>query len=255
MKAVSFDSNDLQTDNILVSDITDTGARLDLSVARLPHANKSLVSFADYKDRVINLRGKIIGSTPDDLESRVDTFRAYFNTIDGNLDIGHAGSTRRYIATAQSIDITQPGGLKYANFDVSMLCADPFGRNTTSTSILSATGRTSASYSDNYTFGGTAPIQLPIITITYNTVTGGSNYAKVGNVETGQTIIVMDTTFVDDDVLVIDCMNRTVTVNGVEVEFEGAFPEFKPGARTIAYADWFTTRNFDISITYYPLYK
>ncbi len=186
------------------------------------------------------------------MDALEDTFKGYFRERDQNLDKGHNGGTRRFVASVESLVIKRPGGLAFADFEVGLVCTDPFGRETSTTSALSASGRTAATYSDNHTFLGNAPFQLAIATITLSAVTGGT--AKTitwGNAGNGQAISVTRT-WAAADVLVINPVLNSVTVNGVEVDFTGAFPEFPPGAQSMAYDDGFTTRTFTISVVYTP---
>lgn len=253
--SISFDGNDLQTANILTADISHANLPAkDAAMFALANSNRSTIPNINYPNKVIRISGKIIGSTIADLDSRLDTFRGYFRGQDKNLDIGYNGSTRRYIATLNSINIDRPGGLQWAEFSIEFVCTQPFGRNTASTSALSATGRTLASYTDSHTFIGTAPYQLPVVTITLTAVTGGNSFMSFTNSGNGQGITIIDQTFVNGDVVVIDSENLSVKLNGIEIDFLGAFPEFEVGSQDFSYNDGFTTRTFDIDVDYYPLY-
>jgi hypothetical protein len=252
---ISFDSNNLQTASILTQDIKHEGLPTkDAKIYSFSHANKSSIPFVSYPQRSISVKGVLNGSSIANLDSIIDTFKNYFLGTDKNLDIGYNGSTRRYIATAANILVDRPGGLLYANFQVDFICSQPFGRNTATTSALSATGRTLSGYTDPHTFLGTAPYQLPLITITITAVTGGASFLYFGNSANGQGITITDQTFIAGDVVAIDCDLKTVTKNGVAIDFIGAFPEFAPGAQTFSYSDGFTTRTFNITVAYYPMY-
>lgn len=74
-----------------------------------------------------------------------------------------------------------------------------------------------------------------------------SSTVNIGNAATGQTIAVTRT-FAAGDVLIIDTVNKTVKVNGVEIFFSGAFPEFKLGAGGFGYSDTFATRSFNFNV-------
>jgi hypothetical protein len=259
--ALSFDSNSLQTYSpttrvgIITNDIDFSDiATKSMSMFPIANSNLSAISSVNYPNKTITITGGVSGSSASDLDSRLDTFRGYFIGTDKNLDITYNGSTRRFIATANTVNITRGANGKYATFSIEFICTSPFGTDTSNTTALSATGRTGSSYSDAYIFLGTAPAQLPVITITINSLTGGTGaYILVGNDDTGQQIIVTNN-FSADDVLEIDCYNKTVKLNGTDVDFVGGFPEFVPGASHIDYADNFTTRNFDISVVYKKLY-
>lgn len=258
--ALSFGGNDLQTydpatdTGIITNSIehTDLPAK-DVQLYAL--ANASVIPNVSHPNKAITLGGVIKGDSQTDLDNRIDSFKAYFNGKDKNLDIDYAGTTRRYIATANAIQITRQQKALWASFTVTIVCSQPFGRNITPTTALSASGRTDDTYdTDTHTFVGTAPLQLPVVTITLTALTGGTAKDVIfGNVLTGQQITV-NRTWVANDVLVIDNVLRKVMVNDVEVAFTGAFPDFLPGLGTFYYNDTLTTRTFDIEIEYYPLY-
>lgn len=250
---ISFAGNNLQTANILTAEIDHLSYLKDLKFFALSHANRSKIPYSGYPSRIVKMSGKILPSTAGDIagtDTLVDTFKSYFVGTDQSLDVDYAGTTRRYLATVNTISVARPGNLAFANFDIEFVCTDPFGRDTSATTALTATGRTAASYSDAYTFLGTAPYQVPIASITLTAVTGGTNQSMTwGNAANGQGITVQRT-WTAGDLLVIDCLQKIVTLNGTEVAFSGAFPEFPPGAQTMQYTDTFTTRTFNISVAY-----
>lgn len=259
--AISFDSNNLQTYSptsavgIITNDIEHTDLPTkDVSLWSLANTNQSVIPYVGYPSKAITLRGAIVGSSQANLDSRIDSFKAYFLGKDKNLDIEYNGTTRRYVATATGIPIVRKEKPLWATFEISFICTLPFGKNTTATTALSASGRTSSAYTDSYTFLGSAPFQLPVITITYSAVTGGASFVSFGNNGNGQGITITDQTWVASDVLEIDVANRTVKKNGVEIDFLGAFPEFAPGAQNFSYSDGFTTRTFAITVAYYQMW-
>lgn len=256
-QAISFDANNLQNApaglGVTTSSIEHENlANKNANTYALAHANKSVLPFVNYPSRQITIKGYIKGSSIADCDARIDAFKAYFNKKDGNLDIGYAGGTRRYIATAQGIDINRPEGLAYAEFTIVFICTIPFGMATSSSTFGSVAGNTAATNNVTGTFTGTAPYQLPVVTITINSITGGTGHMVISNNANGQGITLIGNTFVAADVIVIDSVNRKVTQNGVEIDYLGSFMEIAPGAAQINYVDGFTTRNVDINVTYNP---
>lgn len=255
--AISFDSNNLQTYTpasvvgIVTNGIEHTNLPAkDAALFGLANTNQSVIPYIGYPSKAITVTGAIVGSTEANLDSRIDSFKAYFLGKDKNLDIEYNGSTRRYVATVNTISVTRRQRALFATFQIEFICTLPFGKNTSATTALSASGRTASGYTDAYTFLGSAPFSLPLITITYSAITGGASYVSFGNNGNGQGITVTDQTWVTSDVLEIDCENRTVKKNGVEIDFLGAFPEFPPGSQNFSYSDGFTTRTFAITVTY-----
>jgi len=252
---ITFNSNDLQTDKIITESIEHhQWPRFSGEFHPVAHANRSKIVYGGFPSKTIVIKGTITDTSISALDTAMDAFRAYFIGFDKDLDIDYAGSTRRYTATANKVAVERPYGLTYADFLVEFIATDPFGRDTTTTSALTATGRTLSTYDDDYTFLGSAPYQLPVATIEYTALTGGTaKTVEWGNLTTGQTISVTRT-WVTNDILVIDVPSSIVKVNGVEVDFTGAFPTFPPGARTMTYLDDLTTRTFDIDVDYNKRY-
>lgn len=252
---VSFDGNSLQTANITVTGTDHENIpEKDAKMYALAHANRSILPLVNYPRRVVHLSGNLKDTTVANLDSRIDLFKSYFIGNGKNLDIDYNGTTRRYVGTVNTLKIQRPKGLTLATYDIEIWCTNPFGANTSATTANTSSSITTASANYTHTYLGTAPIQQPIITITINSGTGLDGFLRVVNNATGQGITIIGQTFVAADVVVIDVKNRIVTKNGVEIDFIGAFPELPPGSQTLAYSDGFTTRNYNITVTYTPLF-
>lgn len=254
--AVSFDGNDLQTSSIITSKINKGFPDKSLSLFPIARSNRSLISATNYPSRKITISGKLIAQSIPAMDALEDTFKSYFRDTDSNLDFGHNGGTRRFIATVNGLSVDRPDGLQYADFAIEFICTNPFGIDTAATSLLSATGRTAQTYTDNLAIGGTAPLQYPTITYTITSVTGGTNGTiSFGNPANGQQISITRS-FIAGDQVIIDCnpLTRSVKVNGTDVDFTGAFIEYDPATQQITYADSFTTRNFSIDINHVKHY-
>lgn len=255
MTNIAFNSNSLQTTSIITSEIDHhSSPNKAVAQASIAHGNKSRIIYTEYKDKKINITGQLVSTTITTLDALIDTFKGYLQGEDKNLDIEYNGTTRRYVATENVTQIERPGGLLFANFKVQFICAFPFGTDLASSSLSTQTTQTNAIYNYAITVAGSAPWQCPVITVTYSAITGlTSKTVSIGNGNTGQ-IISVTRTWTATDVLEVDVANRTVKVNGVQVEFSGAFPEFQPGSGTLSYADDFTTRTFGLTATYYKRY-
>jgi len=252
---VSFDGNSLQTDKIITNDIDHfSGPTKNMPMYGIGHANYSAIPFQSWTSKVITLRGTLRGDSIADLDQLIDTFKTYFINKDRNLDIGYNNGTRRYICTPETAQITRPGGLVVASFIQAFDCTYPFGQDITTSTVLDETGRTLAIYADSVIFGGSAPFQQPVFVITLNSVTDGTNAAiNISNNANGQQLTITRT-WTAGDVIEISSQSRTVNVNGSQVDFTGAFPEFPPGLQYIGYSDGFSARNFDINVSHYPLW-
>lgn len=166
--AITFDGNNLQTSTYTTSDIDhETIPSKNANTYALAHGNRSVLPFINYPSRQITIKGNIKGATVAACDAAVDAFKAYFNNKEANLDIGYNATTRRYIATAIGINIDPGRGLTVRDFTVVFVCTYPFGMNTANTTLINSSGNTSGSTNFAPTFVGTAPFQLPIITLTY----------------------------------------------------------------------------------------
>lgn len=214
-------------------------------------ADGSTIPVVNYPSKKISIGGVIKGSTQADLDDRIDTFKGYFVGKNKNLDITYGSSTRRYIATANAVSVVRQQKALFATFQIEFICTNPFGIDTSTTDLWSAkTGFTSATFTETPTVGGTAPYQLPIITITINSLTGDGDYVQISNDNNNQELVIYGLGLQADDVIIIDCLERTVTLNGTEIDYYGTFLELEPGANSITYTDGFTTRSVDVSAVY-----
>lgn len=252
--SVAYNGNSFQTANIMAADIDlESPPDLDAKLYDLAHGNAVRAPYAGYPSKTIPISGTITAASIPALDSQLDQIRAWFAVQSGTLDVGYAGSTRRFNVVQAKISIKRPGGLTSAKYTATFTC-QPFGQDTGTTTALNANGRTGGSYTDTWNFTGNAPYQQPIITLTYTAVSsGGVNSVSVGNNNNGQAITITRS-WSAGDAVVIDCTQKTVTVNGSPFDFSGAFPEFAPGVGYIGYADGFTSRTFNYNVVYYARY-
>lgn len=252
-----YNTNDLQT----FDPVTATGINTNVikhtdipeSVGELyivANANDSEVPDNEYPHRRINLGGTIHGSSQADLDNRIDAFKGYFAARYKNLDINYGASVRRYVVMkTNAMGIEREDRALFATFSVELLCK-PFGIDTTATNILSQTAYTSATKTITPTIGGSAPFQLPVFTFTLTTITGAGDYIQITNNENGQEMLIYGLGLANGDVLVVDCVEREVTLNGDEVDYNGTFLELEPGAANVTITDGFTTRSINMNGEY-----
>ena len=244
----SFNGNSLQTSNIVLADIDHASTPdVTLNILKLAKAPRSSVASALKQQKTITLSGTIVGSSVTDCSNQIKTFKGYLVGAEKTLLVSDGSGDINYTATVNKNTITRTNYLTWAKFSTEFICSTPYGVDTSATTLVSASGRTSASYSDALTVGGNAEWQTPIITITLTAVSGATNQSIiVGNAATGQACSVTRTWAVND-VLVIDVSSLTapVTVNGTPVVFTGALPTFNTGSQVITYNDTFTTRTFN----------
>ena len=255
---LTFNSNDLQTyspatNTGIITNLIDhtDGPDMLMAIYAMADADGSSIPAINYPSKPVALAGAIKGSSQADLDNRIDTFKGYFTGKDKNLDIAYGSGTRRYIATAGAPKIQRKQRSFIALFQVPITCTNPFGLDTSATDLWATKNNfTSATFTETPTVGGNAPFQLPIFTITIDALTGDGDYVQISNDNNNQEILIYGAGIEAGDVLVIDCVERIVTLNGDEIDYYGTFLELEPGANSITYTDGFTTRTVDVSATY-----
>lgn len=256
----SYNANSLNTysvatrQGLFVSDIDHTSLPDKvMPIYPLAAADGNVASKANYPQKVITIKGGIAGNSQNDLDARIDSFKALFNVDGGNLDIEWEGSTRRYQAVIQGLPIVRRQKPTFATFTITFVC-QPFGSEISPTSLFSELNHTTSGYTATPTVAGTAPTQLPIITITLDALTGAGDFIQLTNNNNGQTMLIYGLGLQTGDVIVIDSSTKIVTINGVQVDVYGTFITFEPGSNSISYEDGFTTRTVDIVASYYKRY-
>lgn len=255
---ITFNSHDLQTftaaSKVGINTSTIEHTSMPDQVATLyakADANISSIPSINFPSKKITIAGSIHGSTQANLDERIDTFKGYFNGKDENLDIAYGSSTRRYIATKNTISITRLDRALFARFTIEFICTQPFGVDTSATNIANQTAQTGDTHTYTPTILGSAPFQYPVITYEVNTITAGGDYLLISNDNNTQELLIFEQGIVAGDVIVIDAFERTVTINDDPVDFSGTFLELEPGANSITITDGFTARNVDILVEYY----
>lgn len=250
-----FDGNTIESSTILIDEIDYYSIPTkEVSLFKIANADRSAIPFVEYPSKGIIVTGMLLCGGSTDLDEAIDNFKNYFRAKDANLDIPWSSSTRRYIATVNRLDIKRTMSLKHAKFTLEFICTEPFGLETSSTSLLSSLNYTSSSVTYTPTIGGTAPYQLPVITITIDALTGTGDSLIISNDLNGQQMLLYGLGLAATDVIVIDCDARTVTLNGTEVDYLGTFLELEPGASSITITDGFDTRTIDYVGVYYKRY-
>lgn len=242
---VTFDGVDLNIVPGLTVLSTDPykPAKRSLNSALIAHSDRSRLMSAYYTERNITVRVGITRTTRRLLEQSVDSLMNIIQGREKELVIPQSTGLRTYTSTFADA-VTDKDGGSYLEFELIFSCSDRFGYDIASTLLLQITNYTSSNRSDRLEFGGSAEWQAPVITFTYSVITDGTTKTvTVGNSNTGQEVNITRT-WAAGDVVEIDSKNKTVKVNGIEVAFTGAIPEWNTGFGYWYYQDNFSTRTF-----------
>lgn len=198
-----------------------------------------------YDKKVITLQGTLIGTSQDDLDGKIDTFKELFSRPEKNLDISYNSSTRRYVATCTKHDFDRDhyhtSAVPWtAEFTVATGEGKDTGTTTAASNVTvtftppssSSTGLTSV------TFGGSKGPR-PLVALAFpnfDTFIRGFEYK---NTDTGERLVVTyPGGWGNSRTVTIDCDAKTVTgdvVDGITktLNFFGMFPKFKVGTNNI----------------------
>lgn len=194
-----------------------------------------------YSNRNLVMSLFIQWATPSDLIKRIDTLKQKLQAVQWNLDIRVNGELRRYEATVSSITI--PSFKKSSDYlewiDVEFLITSPHWKNPTYSQVFVQwmTSDFSKVVQNEWTYKVYPVIQ--VITNPGSTLSALSiTHKRVG--ESSWYTISITTSIPSAAVVVFDYVNKTVTVNGTEVNFSWVM---------MPMAEWQSVFSFDFTWT------
>lgn len=225
-----------------------------LSTSVLANADRSTTPSAFWTDKKLNVTVEIGRNTRELLDDSIDLLYYYLRELEAPLILSWSTTTRQWNATLANIAFSDVQG-GHAVLDIEFEVSDPLGIDVNSTQLFSTALTGATSTTSLGLVGGTAKWQRPVITITISALTGGTaKTVSVGNSNTGQQVNITRT-WTAGDILVIDSKLKKVTVNGTEVAFTGAIPEWQSGqVGSMDYSDNLTTRTRSMVGVYYKRY-
>jgi len=247
MRTITFDGTSLNSGNYITRKLThDEATEKDLFAYNLTRERGAIIVNSDYKFKKIVLEGIVKGTSADDLEQNLDTFKATLAEQEKHLDIQYASGTRRYVATATQIVIIRDFyHLNYAPFTVELFIASGAGKDTTSTSYSTYSIDISSLEDATFSIGGTLP---PPCTI--ELVFNAADTVTTTEVTINGDRITIDEVISADDILIIDTVNKKVTINGAEKDYTGRFPRLLIGTNTYLIDISSVSHEYDLQIQY-----
>lgn len=220
----------------------------DVSRFHISDTDKDVTTKAEFTGREIIIEGIIGNTSRGAMETTKRTIMANIQDIEGRLELDEAGALTRYICTLETAEWTDMAG-GYIAFALKFIAADPLGYDPQTTTLVNAATITGTGVNTAMTVGGGYKAE-PLITLTLNSGTSLVGNITISNPATGEAIVVDRLAWTAADVLVIDCLNKTVTLNGAAISYTGTFPYWEVGSQNIRYADEFSTRNVTLTVTY-----
>lgn len=218
---------------------------------RLARRDKSIITSSNYTFKEIPVYMDICGGSKTTTEEYIAQVKAVLQPQNQSLKVLNSGKEVEYTATLNQFNIQWNGANAYC--ELVFMVSDPIGKAVDTTTMFNIAGNTNAIKYETFKVNGSS-LAYPIITVTVNSVTGGTGKTiTLQNGFTNQGIRVT-ADWVDNDVLIVDSSIMKVTINGLNVDFKGMFPQFAAGSQQFSYLDDFDDRNVDITATYQERY-
>jgi len=247
---ISYNSFDLQDSTYITRTIThrQIGERVLDTKPNLRRGSFDVVD-TRFTRKIITITGWVKSDTAANLRIAIDTMKENIHGQEKNLDIDYGSGTIRYKATVQSMDVPEEAWyISQVPFTIEFLC-EPWG-TTPTTSSQSYLNKTTATYSSTINMTGSMG-PFPTLTVDIDSETD-MTAIKFENT-TSSDWIQISRSFTVSESLVINCLNETVQVDGINVDFTGVFPEFITNTNsflvTITDSGAF---QYDLKISYNP---
>ena len=223
---------------------------------KLARADKEVVVRENLRAKPLPLGGWISAATQDEADHAFDALCARIGRQDLLLQLGYPEGIREWrVKCLDVIPTREAWDVSAFDFELILMAPDPIGRNLTQRALIPAqAGLTSLASVLAHPVGSYGA--LPLITLTFNSIAPNN---RPINIEIGESSqgnrLKLKRTLQDGDVIVIDSEARQTTHNGATIDIEGGFYPFFANAQDLLYNDDATSRNYDLSATFYPLWK
>lgn len=220
---IVFDGYGLQNANIITSTINhDDLLGIELNSFKYPRENGGGVLSKYYRGREIKLEVTIKSDTATNFNTLLDSTKKALRKTEGYLKILVNGEYRKIKASLSRFDVRREHyHVTYCTVDVTFTTLEAFFYASSKQSY-NFQGKT-GTFSDEVTNGGSAE-SLPVFYHIFKTTTA---VTAVTLTAFGK-VLTITNNFSVNDILIIDSENKTVTKNGVDIDYTGAFPAFPP---------------------------
>jgi len=229
---LEFEGYSFQTTTVVSKDIKiDSTPSRDLVTFNIPRDHGGGFIGDYFRARRVRVSGHVKATTAAALQTTLDTMKRSLSIGEGNLYYKPVGGDVRVIKATwsnpeQIFERREYYDITICPFDVEFLALEPFFHDLEYTSLTNE-AVSNLAYNNNIENLGTFQSRAVIVIIFESaTAVTGINFENTTN---GQAIAV-NTAFSSGDVLTIDGEARSVTLNGVEVDYDGIFPNIEYGA-------------------------
>lgn len=226
----------------------------ELVTFKVPRADGEGWNGDYFRERRIKVSGIIEAATSSLLETELDSFKMSMCAQQGLLALKINGEIREIVANLEKPEEMfgrrEGYHITFTPFDLAFLAIEPMWH---SLDYQSQTFEdvTSLAYIDAIEVTGTYKAQ-PVIVIIVQAATAITGIA-FSNTTNGDEISITETIAIND-VIVIDSEQKSLTLNGVEVAYDGIFPELDIGSNDITITSTGTSIEYTATIKYRKTY-
>lgn len=230
--SVVFDGYSLQNSEIIVTRLShEVMPTRDFRTSPIPRNDGEFIINDFWRRKFIKIKGIIKTDSASLLEAKIDEFKKRLAPREKNLDIKVNGVVRRYVATltnGNQLFDRDSYHISYIPFDAEFTVLNPFGEDVdyTSTSTEDAIDLSPTHEFDN---GGTIKAR-PIITFNFSAAVNLTKISITNN--TRNETIELNANISAPAYVRFDSEQRTVSIDGVEQDYDGSFPELNTGTNT-----------------------
>lgn len=214
----------------------------------------SVITNQEFDAKPIIITGTIVGSSVDDMETRIDTFKQYIQGVSDVLQLQYASGWRYYNATYKSLKIIRGGAnISSCDFTLTLTANSGLGYDA-ATGQLNTVTFSGMPQTFGLTLSGSSPRQWIVLSGTLTTFSGTYCGMTFTNVQTGYSFSIQPRYWSPGDVFYVDFFNQACTVNGQNVPFAGSFFAFSPTQQLsptqLQYSDTFIVRQVTLNLSY-----
>lgn len=254
---LEFNGYSLQDTDVISTDIlADSPPSRELVTFRTPRADGGGWNGDFFRERRVRVSGIIEATTAALLNTELDTFRKNMIVSRGNLDYKVNDEIRRIVATLENpqdmFSRRQGYHITFCPYDLTFLALEPMWHgidyeDQTSENV------TQLAYTDDIEVSGSYKAQ-PVIVIIFEAENAITAINFTNNTNEDEIEVTPSGGFTVGDVLVIDSEQKSVTLNGTEIDYDGVFPELEIGTNNYTITATGTSLQYTATVKYRKTY-
>ncbi len=243
---IIFNTYSLQSTEVITQNITmEDFPNIEYTDYNIPRWDWKGFTSKFFRNRNIKVSWILKSDSNLSLNVLIDSFKKYMSQTSGIFKYKVQWEYRQISATCTDLKIDRKHyNITFIPFELTLTTTDSFFY--LSSNLTATDSGTTSPFTIEINNEWTA-VSLPQVYMTFSWVTAPTSVSLALN---GRTLIYTATTIVNSDILVFDCLNKVVTLNGVNKEYSWTFPEMITGTNSLVF-----TINSAFTCAYSILYR